>query len=174
MPAIAPKPPLPKWENRRRTCLPCHLSLIKSRRAGVHSPSKQIEIWCCQGSESLGTFAFLFLMQARMTQSSSAFSRKSLAFAPCFLNCSIREKASRCQMPCQSSEYLFDFPMLAKVVQERKRQKDTHQSKNSCKTYRECAQSRHRQQGTRTATCAGMRAQPHRAMAQHQEAVMCV
>ena len=27
---------------------------------------------------------------------------------------------------------------------------------------------------TRTATCAGMRAQPHRAMAQHQEAVMCV
>ena len=27
---------------------------------------------------------------------------------------------------------------------------------------------------TRTATCAGMRAQPHRAMAQHQEVVMCV
>ena len=91
VPAIAPEPPLPKWENRRRTCLPCHLSLIKSKRAGVHSPSKQMEIWCCQGSESLGTFAFLFLIQARRTQSLSAFSRKSLAFAPCFLSCSIRE-----------------------------------------------------------------------------------
>ena len=79
-PAIAPAPPLPKWENRRRTRLPCHLCLIDSKRAGVHSPSKQMEVWCCQGSASLGTVSFLFWMQARRTHSSSDFSRKSLAY----------------------------------------------------------------------------------------------
>ena len=114
-PAIAPAPPLPMWENRRRTCLPCHLCLIDSKRAGVHSPSKQIEMWCCQGSASLGTVSFLFWMQARRTHSSSDFSRKSLARAPRFLSCSMRASASRCQMPCQLSEYLCDFPMSAKV-----------------------------------------------------------
>ena len=107
-----------QWPRRRRACLPCHLSLIKSKRPGVHSPSKQMEIW-----RESWHYGLRVLMQARKTQSLSAFSRKSLAFAPCFLSCSIREQASRCQIPCQSSEYcgnrVLDFPMLAKVVQER-------------------------------------------------------
>ena len=68
------------------------------------------------------------------------------------------------------------YSNLANQACNRKKQATT-QSGNGCKN----TENAHRadiankvRSDTRTATCAGMRAQPHRAMTQHQEAVMCV